>query len=631
MKRAVINHPLPLRPALCATLLLLLAAMLVSVLGGCAGTARGVKHSTYAHDPSVAPVDVSHSRADAMVIIRYPAVLDENALPAFSAAFEQHAIGGKAKLGEESRLEIDRLAESLIAKSNFYSMSLYRELRDELGADAVLLSPHLVELDDAGHLVSRPLLASEQVPSVITIDFSVYSFPDTDEMMSSEPLTFGDLVTPLFVIHANRWLRPSTHGLLLSSDALLSSAWVESRRQADEQLRSRYEDRLPDYVRPLAFVAYLDAGAPDPGRLPVKNPGQSRRDVVAVESYVLEKIQMDGDLVDSWAIDGSIDPFAEEFVKGAATRVVTALNRVDHDRATFFTRQVALSQFDPELGRALLSREFLAAQSASLYEGVYAGIYGAEMRQMITAEYRLLEERRDLAVKQNLGTAVAILAMAGAVAIGNDVDSSNFFESSTMSNILALSSVWAMNTAFVAHAQSKTIGENFLAQMAPAINNQVSVQVEWLESREQITASDFGTFREQALALYQRSVRSVPVAAEIDCSFVHPMATQAGRWLGPCRDGLAIGTGYGLLLDASGLGVEYVGAAQDGLADGTGAMIVRIPGKAGATYYSGSFAVGLPDGVVQVEEPGKRPRVRSYRAGRDAGAANADDLQRVTF
>ena len=103
-----------------------------------------------------------------------------------------------------------------------------------------------------GHLVSRPLLASEQVPSVITIDFSVYSFPDTDEMMSSEPLTFGDLVTPLFVIHANRWLRPSTHGLLLSSDALLSSAWVESRRQADEQLRSRYEDRLPDYVRPLA-------------------------------------------------------------------------------------------------------------------------------------------------------------------------------------------------------------------------------------------------------------------------------------------------------------------------------------------------------------------------------------------
>ncbi len=40
-----------------------------------------------------------------------------------------------------------------------------------------------------------------------------------------------------------------------------------------------------------------------------------------------------------------------------------------------------------------------------------------------------------------------------------------------------------MNTAFSNNAESKTVGENFLVQMAPAINRQVSVQVEWLESQ----------------------------------------------------------------------------------------------------------------------------------------------------
>ena len=263
-------------------------------------------------------------------------------------------------------------------------------------------------------------------------------------------------------------------------------------------------------------------------------------DVVAVEIHPLEKIRMDGEKVARLATDHSVDPFAEDFVMGAATRVVTALNRVDHDRATFFARQAALSRFDPQLGQAFLSRsrdeavrarlqmgeallaaerKFLAAQSASLYEGVYDGVYGDQMREIIAAEYRLLEDRRDLARTQNLGTALAIVAMAGAIYVGNNTDSGNFFESRTMGNILALSSVWAMSSAFSAHAQSKIIGENFLVQMAPAIDRQVTVQVEWLESTEEITARDFAEFRSQTLALYQRSVRSVDSETGLGCAF----------------------------------------------------------------------------------------------------------------
>jgi hypothetical protein len=627
----------------------LLAACLMLV--GCAGTARGVKQSTYQHDASLAAVDHSRSQADAMVVIRYPAVVDEDAETAYYRLFEQRAIGGTAKPDPQTSQEVDRLAQSVIAKSNYYTMSLYRELQRKLPDSSVLLSPHIVELVE-GHLTSRPLLASEEIPSVVTIDFSVYTFPDPAKMMDSEPLTFGDIVTPLFVVHANRWLRPSTHGLLLSSESLVGAAWEQSERQAEEQAASRFGNHVPAYRRPLDFVAFLDGDGRDAGDLPLKSPGESRRDVVAVEIHPLEKIRMDGETVARLDRDHSTDPFAEDFVKGAATRVVTSLNRVDHDRATFFARQASLSRFDPTLGAAFFARtedealrarlrmgealiaaerKFLAAQSASLYEGVYDGVYGDQMREIIAAEYSLLEERRDLARTQNIGTVLAIVALAGAMYVGNNVDSGDWWESRTVGNLLALSSVWAASSAFGAHAQSKIIGENFLVQMAPAIDRQVTVQVEWLESREEITARDFEGFRAQTLSLYQSRVRGIDPGPRDECAFLYPELDRSGRWFGGCEAGLANGTGYGLLMEEGGQTLEYVGAASAGLAQGAGAMILRTPPETGAVYFEGTFSGGVPDGVVRVEEPGRKSRVRMFQAGRDAGAAAPEDFQAIPF
>ena len=619
---------------------------------GCAGTAKGVKQSVYQPDDSLSLVDTGQSDADAMVIIRYPAVVDANAATLYYITFGKHAIGGAYDADAGATQESDRIAQAIIAKSNYFAMSLFRELRERLPADSVLLSPHLVELDGEGGLVSRPLLAAEQIPSVLTIDFSVYSHPDSSKMMGAPPLTFGDLVTPLITVHSGRWLRPSTHGLLLSSEPLLGAAWAQAERQADEQLAARLDGQAPAFQRSLDFVYFLDRGPQDDRALPLKSPGESRREVVAVETHPLEKIRMDGERVARLPVDHAIDPFAEEFVKGAATRVVAALNRADHDRATFLGRQAALARFDPQLGEVFLSRsaaedlrarlrmaealvaaerKFIAAQSLSLYEGAYNGPHGAQMREMLAGEYGLLEDRRDLARRQNVGTALAILALAGAVYIGDNSSGSNFFESSTMSNILLASSVWGMSSAFGAHAQSKTIGENFLAQMAPAINNQVTVQVEWLESRETISARDFSAFREQTLALYQRSVRSVAAEPAVPCAFGHPAVDAPGRWFGPCEGGQAAGSGYGVAIGAGGHSVEYLGAAAAGLADGVGAMIVRAPGETGAVFFEGGFSQGLPDGVVWVEEPGRKPRVRAFQAGKDRGAASAEDLPRLSF
>jgi hypothetical protein len=77
--------------------------------------------------------------------------------------------------------------------------------------------------------------------------------------------------------------------------------------------------------------------------------------------------------------------------------------------------------------------------------------------------------------------------------------------------------------------------------------------------------------------------------------------------------------------------IEYVGTAVSGQASGVGAMIVRSPGETGATYFEGTFSEGLPDGVVLVEMPGRKPRVRRFRDGTDAGPEDADQLQQVQF
>ena len=628
---------------------LLLAACVL--LTACAGTARGVKQSVYQHDESLSVVDLSHSQADAMVVIRYPAVVQEDALTAYYRSFEQNAIGGQVERSDLQPMETDRVAQSIIAKSNYYVMSLYRELSQGFPKDSVLLSPHVIELDENGRLTSRPLLASEQIPSVVTIDFSVYSFPDPRKMMDSPPLTFGDIVTPLFTIHSNRWVQAPTNGLLLASEPLVEAAWVLAREEAGGQVDALLgQNKAP--VRQLDFVRYLDRGDMAFKDLPLKGPGESRREVVAVEVHPLEKIRLDPATMTQLQENPGLDPFAEEFVKGAATRIVTALNAADHDRATFFERQAALSEFDPNLGIAFLSRSgeedlrarlqmgealiqaerrFLSAQSAALYEGAYEGTYGDQMRQVLEAEFNMLEDRRDLARTQNWTTALAIVAMAGAAYAGSDPGSSNFFNSRTFGNMAMLTSLWAMNKAFSTNAQSKTIGENFLVQMAPAINRQVSVQVEWMESTEEITARDFNELREKTLALYQRSVRGVNSEFDPACSFRHPAMDVAGTWFGGCDNGEGVSSGYGIVVDQQGNTIEYLGAARDGLAEGSGAMIFRSPGQPSAVYYEGSFSAGLPHGVVWVEEGGRKPRIRTFQAGVDKGAADVDQLQRVKF
>ena len=285
-----------------------------------------------------------------------------------------------------------------------------------------------------------------------------------------------------------------------------------------------------------------------------------------------------------------------------------------------------------QLAEALIEaeRKFISAQSLSIYDGTYLGDYGAKMRQMIEGEYRLLEDRRSAARKQNVTAAFAALALAGSI-YGATASGAAGVALQSFSGLFMLGSIWAMSSTLETRAESAQMSERFLALIAPALERQISVQMEWLESKERISAMGFAEFRSKTLTLYQARIRSLQTRYADDCLFRHPAFGISGRWYGGCEGGQAAGRGYGVILDDVGNSVEYLGQAKSGLADGVGGMIARYDGQPGAYYFEGTFRDGVPDGMLRVEEPGSKVRVREFRTGKDAGAGAAGNVQRLVF
>lgn len=647
LKKVFINKAETLR-----LLLIILLAITTVFISACAGTAKGKGTSVFSNLKPEEVTSQKSSEASALVVIRYPAMIHANAENLYVSSFAINSIGGDVPYAVHSNRQTSRIAQSVIEKSSYYAMSLYHELRSILPEASVLLSPHIIDWDKERNLYSRPILGTEQIPSVLTIDFNIYSFPDIDELMNSQPVTFGDLVTPLIVVKSSHWIQPSLNGLLVSSRPLVSSAWRQARDEADNSFRSRLDDAPQKPASSLGFISFLRERNEVNLALPLKGTGAGNQQLVAIEQYSLEKIQMNGAVISELSENFSVDPFVQGFVKGASTRVVEILNSIDHEKATFFARQAALERFDPELAQVFFvrstdesvrarlqlaealvgaERAFLAAQSDSIYDGTYSGNYGSKMRKIIAAEYRMLEQRRQLARKQNITTAVAVIALAGSVYGAVASTAASTAAVIATSGAALAGSGWALHKSLETKTESKEVNRYFLARMAPAFERQMSVQMEWLESKEVITARGFAEFRNKTLSLYQSRVRSMQISADRRCRFSHPGFGPSGRWYGVCADGVASGRGYGLVMNERGDTVEFIGDARKGLASGHGGMIIQRNGQMGATYYEGSFKNGLPDGVVRVEKAGESPKLRQFKAGTDVGKGRAASLRRLDF
>lgn len=615
------------------------AALLFSAayITGCASTAKGSSQSALVNASRAEAFSAKNPEGTVLAVIRYPAVVDGNAKEAYHAAYEKAAIGGRAPTNSDPALQRG-IADSVIVKSNYFALSLYKEMAARLPEHGVLLSPHIVKLGPNGKLTSEPITQAESLPSVVSVDFATYSFPDPKKMMSSEPLTFGDLVTPLVTVRTDHRAAPATQGVLLASADLIGTAAGAGREEALEGMSRMQRGQFDTTPPELDFISYMNGGS----KLNIATAGLSGDidDNVAL-SYPLEKIKLDSTALDvlKSSSSSSIDPLERVFSDAMANRIVSLINDVDVDEAVMAGRAAAIAEFDPSLAALTFAgssqadyqararyaerlldaqRKYLSVQSLRVFDGIHNGEMGVQMRDMILAEYNVLEKRRKLARQRDTAAVLSVLAAVGGVAAIASSDENSGYGNYALTNALIQSSIYAGTQAFSYKQQSLGVAGNYLSSIAPAVEQQTTVTVDLIDSNETITAIRYDDLKAKLQDLYTAKQRSLDTVAT-RCAFTAEGVT--GTWMGACNGGQANGSGVGIVDIAGQNAIEYYGYAQNGRANGPGLMIVH---EANRSYsMKGNFANGLAEGSIQLSQPGQADSFRTFSGGQNIGRATS--------
>lgn len=607
---------------------LLGASMLVT---GCASTATGIQTSALGTGPEISVQQTAPS-GTALAIVRYPAFVEDDAEDDFSQAYAGMAIGGGSV--NTDPVETKALANSILLKSNYFAMSLYRELAARLPEHSVLLSPHKVMKASDGTLTSEPMTQAESLASIVTVDFTAYTYPDAERMMGDKPLSFGDLVTPVVTVRTDPRAAVGTEGILMASAPLIGAAAGQNYAQGITDATTLQEGRIEAGVPELDFISHI-SGTP---RLSPASTGLRGRAQGAVRAYPIEKIQLDGSALAEMSKDSG-DILEAPFTNGFANQIITLINATDANKAAMFRRADVIADYDESLAALTLvgstdpdyltrlryadrlldaEQNYLSVQSLRLYDGVINGEMGAQVRDMLKEEHRVLERRRQLARQQNIATAAAFAAAIGGVAIASKDD--NSFGEKLAAQAMIQGAIFSATEAMRKNRLSKGVGNNYIQSVVPALTAQTEIQVDLIDSSETITAIRFEDLKSKLGELYAENQRALDTIAT-RCTYNAP--SDPGTWLGTCENGLANGSGVGVFRNANGDLVEHYGYARNGLADGPGYRIVRA--AEGSYSIEGNFSAGSANGAVQVERSGS-VALRRYKAGRDMGAAPAGSV-----
>lgn len=616
----------------------LTAAVAALAVTGCAATATGTQSSQMLMPAGeLSTFNKETPESAALVVVRFPATVAPDAMDAYNAAFSNSPIGGSLSSEVAGSDDANKIAESVLVKSNYFAMSLYDQLSERLPDETVLLAPHEIKLDATGKLTSESVTGADDHPHVLGVEFVSYSFPDIGKMMEPEPITFGDLLTPLVVVTTDHRAKAPTQGVILASDALKSSAAGQGRSVARMAVSNFESGVFDDPERPLALIGALSGGS---SASPPTRRMATNLDVNAVQSYGIEKVIIDRAAIDTFKTspDTPVDPLASKYTGPLAQRLIDMLNDIDIDKAVMVDRAEAIAEFDNDI--AALStvglsspdyinrfssasdlvryeRKFLSLQSEKLFEGIYDGEQGRQVREMIVSEYEVLAERRRLAQQQNIAAGAAVLSAVAAGAAASQDNFANDINARIAAQVATAAATAATVRAVSVNRQSKALGDNYLTAMAPALAEQIEIQVDVLGSTVDVTAGSFDQFRTQLQGLYADAARGLDTVSS-ECGFTHSDGG-IGRWTGICNGASANGVGLGVITLADGTAVEYYGNAVNGSPEGVGYMIVH--GASGTVSYEGEFRGGQPTGVVRVAAPGKPYELRIFDNGVDTGAA----------
>jgi len=654
-----------IKPRLLQSVALLGFAMLVT---GCASTATGVQQSRLNKTSSSQELTADVPRGTVMAVVRYPAFIDTAAEDRFYHLYGNRTIGATPYSDDAGAGEVRAIADIMVIKSNYFALSLFKELAERMPEHSVLLSPHAITLDVNGKLTSEPMTQAENLPNVVTVDFAAYSFPDAKRILEGELASFGDIITPLVTVRTDHRGSAATQGVLLTSRPTLRGAVANGRQTMAQSLINIEEGKLDANIPELDFITYLNNSLPT--RV-VHQKLSARPEQNTVFTLPIEKIKLDSAIINSFS-DANVtltDPLEKKFSAGLADQVVGMINRMDIKKASMAGYAGAISQFDQSLAALTLigsndadyqsrlryaerfleaEQTYLSVQSLRLFDGVYNGELGAQVRDTVKAEYDILEKRRALARKQNLTTGLAALATVGAAAvIASGARPRGCGQARTQDELIrcrqrqsAGQGTQGITAGQIAGSQvfsykrrGRLIGNNYFSSIIPALDEQISVQLDLIESNETITAIRFEDFRDKLKTLYDEKQRGLETAAT-RCGYTNSgpaavgkaalgtatsNAAVSGVWVGVCENGLANGAGVGVLRKVDGSAIEYYGYAQNGQPQGAGYMIIH--GLDGSHTLEGQFQNGLAEGVMRVSKAGEDDVNRLYRMGQDAGAA----------
>jgi len=606
---------------------------------GCASTAKGVSTSVVNKSVPTESLRADVPDGGVLAVIRYPAIVEAAAKDAYHRAYAKRAFGGQTARGVTNTIETVAVADSTVVKSNYFALSLYKELAAKLPEHAVLLSPHAIKLSEGGELTSEPITAAEDLPAVVSVDFATYSFPDSKKMMSDVPLTFGDLITPLVTVRTDHRAAAPTQGVLLASQPLVTRAAAEGREAALETIKALQRGDLDPVIPELDFVSYITNDTPR--KVSVQKLA-TRSDTNSTMILPVEKVRIPESEMNllKGASDGTVDPLDDVYTDALSRRIVALINGLDTNKAIMMGKAASVAEFDPSLAALTFvgsddddyaartayaerlldaQRKYLSVQSLRIFDGVHNGELGAQVRDMVAAEHKVLEQRRTLARQQNLATALAVASVVGGIAAGSGgANTENQRrQRSAASSILVQAGIFAATEAYSKAQLSQQVGTNYLNSIVPALEQQTTVTLDLLDSNETITAIRYEDLQAKLQTLYSERQRSLDTVAT-QCGYIGDDGTKRGTWLGVCDGGLANGTGAGVLESGDEV-LEYYGYAKNGLADGPGLMIRHS--SIGSVSYEGNFAKGKPDGAVRVSQPGRADKTRNFVDGVDIGAS----------
>jgi len=133
------------------------------IFTGCASTATGVSQSKLSKIIPEQSLQTSVPQGTVLAVVRYPAFIEDAAADKFYDAYAATAIGGSPTNKRSASIEVEALGDGVILKSNYFALSLYKELAAKLPTHSVLLSPHAITLDDDGNLTSEPMTHAEDL------------------------------------------------------------------------------------------------------------------------------------------------------------------------------------------------------------------------------------------------------------------------------------------------------------------------------------------------------------------------------------------------------------------------------------------------------------------------------------